>query len=224
VLNGHRLRNVALSVAALIIGVLVAWPFLAPALDMLTAALADFPGAAEVAARIRGWGAWGVLGSIALMILHSFIPFPAEILAVANGLVFGAFWGSVVTWTGAMLGAYAAFGLARWLGEPFVRRMLSPERRSQLERWSLEEGGLALLAARLVPVIAFNLINYAAGLTRIRWWTFSWATGIGILPLTVLMAALGDGMMDSPWWFLFLVIGVVALMVMVFRGFHTRAR
>ena len=41
-------------------------------------------------------------------------------------------------------------------------------------------------------MISFNLINYAAGLTAISWWTFSWATGLGILPLTFLMVAGGD--------------------------------
>ena len=41
-------------------------------------------------------------------------------------------------------------------------------------------------------MISFNLINYAAGLTRISWWTFTWATGLGILPLTTLMVVMGD--------------------------------
>jgi uncharacterized membrane protein YdjX (TVP38/TMEM64 family) len=41
-------------------------------------------------------------------------------------------------------------------------------------------------------VISFNLINYAAGLTAISWWTFTWATGVGILPLTCLMVVMGD--------------------------------
>ncbi len=42
-------------------------------------------------------------------------------------------------------------------------------------------------------MISFNLINYAAGLTAISWWTFTWATGFGILPLTFLMVLMGAG-------------------------------
>ena len=49
---------------------------------------------------IRGWGAWGVLGSMGLMIIHSFVPFPAEFLAIANGMVYGPIWGTAVTWSG----------------------------------------------------------------------------------------------------------------------------
>ena len=40
-------------------------------------------------------------------------------------------------------------------------------------------------AARLVPVISFNLINYAAGILHVSWWRFLWTTSLGILPITV---------------------------------------
>ena len=41
---------------------------------------------------IRSWSAWGVLASIGLMVLHSFVPFPAVLFAIANGMIFGPFW------------------------------------------------------------------------------------------------------------------------------------
>jgi len=161
---------------------------------------------------IRGWGAWGVGGSIGLMVLHSFLPFPAECLAIANGMVFGLWWGIVITWSGAMLGAFLAFALARRLGQPFVRRRVAGHRWQRLESWSGEHGWQTLLTARLVPVIAFNLINYAAGLTTVSWWTFTWTTAFGILPLTVLMVTLGEQMTDvPPWaWVALLALAVVS--------------
>ena len=51
---------------------------------------------------------------------------------------------------------------------------------------------------RLIPVIAFNLINYAAGLARVRWWTFTWTTALGIVPLVFLMVAAGDQLKNLP--------------------------
>ncbi len=145
-------------------------------------------------------GSLGVTGSIGLMVAHSFLPFPAEIVAIANGMVYGPVWGTVITWIGAMLGASTAFALVRLLGRPFVQRVLSSRHQQQLAVWSRERGGLALLIGRLIPVIAFNLINYAAALTDISWWTFLWVTGIGILPLTVLLNVLGDQMLTVPLW------------------------
>lgn len=153
---------------------------------------------AGVAALIRSWGAWGVVGSVGLMIAHSFLPFPAEIVAIANGMVYGPVWGTVITWAGAMLGASTAFGLVRLLGRPFVQRVLSSRHQQQLATWSRDRGGAVLLIGRLIPVIAFNLINYAAALAGISWWTFLWATGIGILPLTVLLNVVGDQMLTMP--------------------------
>ncbi len=170
---------------------------------------------------IRGWGKWGVLGSIGLMILHSFVPFPAEILAIANGMVYGPIQGVAVTWSGAMLGASAAFGVGRRFGESFVSRFLTPLQSRMLADWAEEQGAGALLIGRLLPVVAFNLINFAAALTGIRWWTFLWTTAVGILPMTVLTAVLGDRMLTvSPWvWIAALAVsGAAYLAVRAIRS------
>jgi uncharacterized membrane protein YdjX (TVP38/TMEM64 family) len=161
-------------------------------------------------ALIRSWGPWGLAGSIGLMIAHSFLPFPAEIIACANGMIWGPAWGAAVTWIGAMLGAAAAFGVVRGLGRPILRRLLQPDQWRRLDGWSQSRGGAALLVSRLIPLIAFNLINYAAALTAISWWTFLWATGLGILPLTILLAVLGDRMIALPLW-AWLLLGALAL-------------
>lgn len=181
--------------------------------------------ATEVEARIRSWGAWGIAGSIGLMVLHSFVPFPAEIVAMANGMIYGLVWGTVITWVGALLGAYLAFGLSRWLGRPFVLAMVAKRHRKAVDRWADLQGGQALLISRLIPVISFNLINYAAGLTGISWWTFTWATGIGIFPLTFLMVAMGAGLTagaGGAWfWLPFLAVAGLALWGML-RQDNTR--
>lgn len=147
----------------------------------------------QVERLIEAWGPFAALASIALMVVHSFVPFPAEMLAIANGMLFGPVWGTIITWIGAMLGAYLAFGLTRALGRRFVAGVV-PERHWQtIERWSERHGGSTLFVARLIPVISFNLINYAAGLTTISWWTFTWATGLGILPITLAAVLTGAG-------------------------------
>ncbi len=180
--------------------------------------------AEDIEELIRSWGAWGVAGSIGLMVAHSFLPFPAEIIALANGMVYGPLWGAVITWTGAMLGASVAFGLARAFGRPFVMRVLSERRQSALVDWSRKQGGLALLASRLVPVIAFNLINYAAALTPISWWTFLWATGLGILPLTILLSVLGGNVLAMSAWVWFLVASFAVLSWLALRHWQSVRR
>ena len=164
----------------------------------------------------RSWGIWGVLASIGLMVVHSFVLFPAELLACANGMIYGAVWGTVITWTGAMLGAVVAFGLARRLGRPFVERMVAKRDWEVLDDWAARNGWRVALISRFIPVIAFNLINYAAGLIRLSWWRFIWTTGLGILPLTILMVVMGDNIESLGWesWLL-LLIGCLILWFVV---------
>lgn len=152
----------------------------------------------ELAQSIRASGQWGVAVSIGLMVVHSFIPFPAEVVALANGIIYGTIFGTLITWTGAMLGAQAAFWTARFFGEPIVNKYVRADRRARVDRWIARNGTAALLTMRLIPLIAFNLINYAAGLARVRWWTFTWTTAIGILPLAFLIVAAGDQFKNLP--------------------------
>jgi len=168
---------------------------------------------AGVVAQIQAWGPWAALGSIALMIAHSFLPFPSEIITLANGMVFGPLWGSVITWVGSMLGAISTFGLVRLLGRPFIYRMLSEGQVQRLSDWSSKQGGIALLFGRLIPVVSFNLLNYASALTDMSWWTYIWASGLGILPMTILLNVFGARVLTltSSTWIWLLSIALLAL-------------
>ena len=158
------------------------------------------PSVGAIEAFILELGIWGAVGAVLLMVVHSFVPFPAEFLAIANGMIFGPMLGIALTWLGAMLGAIVAFGLTRLFGRPFVARFVDVEKVQRFDAWLMRDGWQVLLLARLAPVVAFNLVNYAAGLTAIRWWTFLWTTAIGILPATVVMVVVGDRLEQLHWW------------------------
>ena len=165
---------------------------------------------------IREMGWMGQLAIIGLMILHCFVPFPAEFVAVTAGSIYGPILGTVLTWSGAMIGALISFGLTRLLGQPFISWVLPEKQKNLLDQWTHDQGAITLLVSRFIPVIAFNLINVAAGLTRISWWTFIWTTGIGILPLTALMVYMGSQMKELSWPMLLLVSAAcIALMAIL---------
>ncbi|GAB3684431.1 TVP38/TMEM64 family protein [Salinisphaera aquimarina] len=166
-------------------------------------------------------GLWAPLASVGLMAAHSFLPFPAEIIAVANGIVFGPWIGVVVTWLGAMLGATLSYEVARGLG-PAARERFVPSRyRTRLDAFSINIGIAPLLVSRMLPIVSFNLINYAAGLAGVPRLTFLWTTGLGILPLTVLSVVLGSQALELPvyaW-----ILASVALVV-IFAAVHMATR
>ena len=149
-------------------------------------------------ATIRGYGAWAPLASIGLMIIHSFLPFPLEILAIANGLVFGLWGGICVTWVSMVLASWVGYAVAR-LSRPLVLRLVSGERLARVEGWVANHSALELLAVRLVPVFSFNLLNLGLGLLRVPLWRFTWTTAMGIIPNVVLAVLAGQLLTVGPW-------------------------
>jgi len=167
---------------------------------------------------------WGPVAVVALMIAHCFVPFPAEILALAAGGAYGAWGGAALIWLGAMPGAALSFWLARGLGRGAVERWLPAPQRARLDRFAETDGAAALLGARLVPVIAFNLVNYAAGLTKVSAWTFLWTTAVGILPMTLLMTWMGARMREAAWLEAAAIGAAGIACVLVGRAWMRRAR
>lgn len=142
-------------------------------------------------------GPLGPLVSVALMTAHTLVPFPAEVLVVTNAIVFGPVWGAVVSWVGALLGAALGFGLSRRFGRPLVQRWFKPDELERFDRTVARYGTGALLGMRLLPVLSFNLVNYAAGLTAVRTWAFAWTTAAGTVPWIVAFSLGGDQLLDA---------------------------
>ncbi|MDI1346149.1 MAG: TVP38/TMEM64 family protein [Pseudolabrys sp.] len=214
-LAGSRLRW---SISALVIAAIVAIVGFMLAGAHGTGSWTFGLAAEDIKQYAEAWAPWSAFASMGLMVLHSFVPLPAEIIAVANGMMFGFVGGILVTWAGAMLGAILSFALARSFGRPALRWMVSEERWRKINRWEFRPS--SLLLARLIPVISFNLINYAAGLARVGWWPFLWTTAVGILPLTVASVSLGDAMLQASWLIAGVIVAGLVLLWLIFRHRH----
>ena len=153
----------------------------------------------NVVTSLRALGHWAAVAIILLMIVHCFVPFPAEFLAVCAGAIYGTLGGTLLIWIGAMIGALVSFYLARLAGREMLEQVFPGRHLDKLAIWMDEKGAMTLLVSRLIPVIAFNLINYAAGLTRVGTGTFLWTTAVGILPITLLSTWFGAQMKSMSW-------------------------
>ena len=92
---------------------------------------------------------------------------PGLLLTFAGGVLFGPVYGSVYNLTGATLGATLAFLTARYIAHDWVTEHTG-KRAGQLIAGVEREGWRFVALTRLVPVLPFNLLNYALGLTNIR--------------------------------------------------------
>lgn len=165
---------------------------------------------------IKSFGAGAVFASCVVMILCALTVLPAEVPALANGMIYGPWVGGIVTWTGAMLGANIAFGLARLFGPALIDRWIGRDRAARFHQAIDTNGTVVLLIARCIPIIPFFAVNYIAGAASMRLWTFNWVTAIGILPMTVALVTMGDQAMRMPWaMWLTLAIALLAAILLV---------
>ena len=145
---------------------------------------------------VRGFGLWAPLASVCLMIVHGLVPFPVEVLTVANGLLFGFWEGVAVTWTGMMLASWAGYLAARHAVRPLALRWVSGERLGRISGW-VSGSSWKLLAIRQIPVFSFCVLNFALGLLDVPFRRFTWTMALGNLPYIVVVVLASDTLARS---------------------------
>jgi uncharacterized membrane protein YdjX (TVP38/TMEM64 family) len=179
-----------------------------------------------VVEQLRGWddvrllrdqvdaaGTWGAAVFVAGYAALCLLPAPKALLTALGGLLFGLWLGALLSWVAALAGAAIAFGLGRALGRDAVDR-LTRGRVERADRLLADHGFGAVLAARLTPVLPFTVINYAAGLTGVRWRHYTAGSALGMVPGSLAYAALGAWGTD-PWG---IFAGVAVLVTLVVLG------
>lgn len=144
--------------------------------------------------QVRAWladlGPVAPLASIGLNTAQVLLaPVPGQVVGLANGYLFGVFWGTVYSMAGVMLGSAIAMGLGRWLGRPVVVRLVGPQ---QLDRWdslAARRGALFFFLVFLLPLIPDDIACFAVGLSPLS------------IPYILTLAAVGrlPGLIVSSW-------------------------
>jgi uncharacterized membrane protein YdjX (TVP38/TMEM64 family) len=150
---------------------------------------------AKIQERVDDLGWIGPVIFIPLSALLTVACFPGPLLAGAAGLIFGTAVGTPVAICSATLGASLAFLVSRRVGADALDE-LTHHRISKLKAIVERRGFMSVLYARIAPGMPYNLVNYAAGLTRIPLRTFAGATAIGCAPRAFAYAALGGSLDD----------------------------
>ncbi len=164
-------------------------------------------------------GSWAAIGYIALFTILPAFFFPVAVLALAGGLLFGLWWGSLYTFLGAILNCTLMFFLARYVGrkrvEELIRRKLTLQWQKRLEDLNSSGGFLLLILLRLIPAVPYNLINYAFGLSSMGYGTYILASAIGIIPGTFAFINIGDKALDVTSPDFWIAIGLLLLLLAV---------
>ncbi len=174
-----------------------------------------------------GW--WAPVVFILIYAVATVLFLPGSVLTLSGGVIFGPILGTICNITGATIGAGLSFLVARYLASDWVSQR-SGGRLKQLINGVEAEGWRFVAFVRLVPLFPFNLLNYALGLTKIRFIEYLLATGIFMLPGAIAYTYIGyagrealaggDGLINT----ILIAIALLAVVMFIPRFIATLRR
>jgi len=150
------------------------------------------------------------------------LPFPRTVFTLAAGLLFGPVLGIAIAVVASAASAVLALLLVRAAGWQ-LDRLVQHRAIDTVDERLRQRGWRAILSLRLIPVLPFSAINYAAGASAVRLAPYTWATLAGLLPGTAAVVILGDALAGHPSPALFLAsvcTGALGLTGLVFEIRH----
>ena len=142
---------------------------------------------------IDSLGYLGPLVFIVIYVLASIAFIPGSVLTLGAAAVFGFGWGLLWVIIGANLAANVAFLIGRYFARDTISKQIEGnERFEAIDRAVESEGWKIVGLTRLSPAFPFSLLNYAFGLTKVRWIEYCLATLIGMLPGTIMYVYIGS--------------------------------
>lgn len=164
----------------------------------------DVPNAAKLAHVRQVFDGFGVLAPLAYVAAVTvevvIAPLPGLALYAPGGLIFGGFWGGLLSLIGNVIGAGIAFALARSLGREAASRFLESSELAAAEGKLAARGTWVVFLLRVNPLTSSDLVSYAAGLSSIRARDVLVGTAAGMAPLCWAQAYAASSLVEAfPW-------------------------
>lgn len=142
---------------------------------------------------------YGALAPIIYILIYAIAPslfLPGLPITIVGGILFGPFWGVVYAITGATIGACVAFLVSRYLAREWVAERLRSPRWRRLDDAVERHGWRVVAFTRLIPLFPFNLLNYAFGLTKIRFVHYAVTSFLAMLPACIAFIVFSSSLLD----------------------------
>jgi uncharacterized membrane protein YdjX (TVP38/TMEM64 family) len=170
---------------------------------------------------IRTLGGWGPVVFTLIYTVGIVATLPASAMTLMAGAFFKPLLGIVVATLGSFLGTSIVFFIARYFARKDLERLTARnEKFKKLDQMTERHGALLVAMMRLMPLSPFSVLNYAFGLTKIRFWEYALWSCLCTLPSTILFVlgarAFIRGMNEGkvPWMLLGLM-GIITLVLAI---------
>lgn len=142
---------------------------------------------------------YGTLAPAIYMFAYALAPslfLPGLPITIVGGILFGPFWGVVYSITSSTVGACIAFLISRYIGRDWVAGKLRNPRWQKLDQMTEQHGWKAVAFTRLIPLFPFNLLNYAFGLTKVKFSHYAIASFFCMLPACIAYIVFSSSLLD----------------------------
>ena len=142
---------------------------------------------------VQGFGWWGPVLIIALMIAQTLLSFvPMILVLLVSVMAYGPVYGALLGWFGAIIAALLGYGIGLIFGASLAERFVTPGLRAVIESNVQRYGAWAILALRLSPLVPSDGVSFVAGLVRMRLLPFTLATIAGVTPIAAAVGYFGS--------------------------------
>ncbi|MDC7995098.1 TVP38/TMEM64 family protein [Altibacter sp. HG106] len=142
---------------------------------------------------VAGFGWLGPLVIIIAMIVQMFlIVVPTLALMVVSIVAYGPIWGSLIVYTAIFCASSVGYFIGSYFGETAVTRLIGNKAEQKIEDFLDDYGFWAIVVTRMNPLLSNDAISFVAGILGMNYWKFIGATLLGITPLTLFIAILGE--------------------------------
>lgn len=137
-------------------------------------------------------GPWEAIAFIGIYCLATVLLIPGSILTLGSGVLFGVGWGFMYVFIGASVGATVAFLIGRYTLRGWIAQQLTANSQFEaIDQAIAREGLKIVLLTRLSPIIPFNLLNYALGITQVSLRDYILGF-LGMIPGTLMYVYIGS--------------------------------
>ena len=143
------------------------------------------------------FGARAPLMTISLQIMLALTPFPSDAIVIASGAIYGFRMGLALSWFGWWLAALAEFALGRRARYEFCLDTALAKAPAWVQSFPISHPAYLILS-RQIPWLGGHISTFVPGAAGVSWRRYAWCSAIAIIPGSIVMTAIGVGIMQWP--------------------------
>jgi len=211
-MNGKAFIKIAILLAVISLGVFLFFYYDLYSFFISRTKIIDF---------VNSFGPLSVVIFICLQILQVIVaPIPGEVNGFIGGYLYGPIWGTLYSTIGLTIGSWLAFALARWLGLPFVEKVIDHKILRKYDHFMEHRGTLITFVLFVIPGFPKDALSYIIGLSHMKTTTFLLVSTVGRLLGTTMLSVSGHCARNDQTVAMAAILGISALIVALAYYYH----